>query len=34
VTVQNCLSHMDEALSSGSAADRQTILAAVAVRLH
>ena len=34
VTVQSCLSHMDEALLSGSAADRQTILAAVAVRLH
>ncbi|WP_294171861.1 hypothetical protein [uncultured Sphingomonas sp.] len=34
VTVQSCLAHMDAALSSGSAADRQTILAAVAVRLH
>lgn len=34
VAVRHCLSHFDEALASGSAADRQTILAAVAVRLH
>ena len=34
VAVRNCLSHMDEALGSASPADRQTILAAVAVRLH
>lgn len=29
-----CLSHMDEALVSGSAGDRETILAALAVRIH
>jgi hypothetical protein len=34
VAVRQCLSHMDEALGSSSHADRQTILAAVAVRLH
>jgi len=34
VAVQHCLAHMDEALDSRSPADRQAILAAVAVRLH
>nr|WP_294170015.1 hypothetical protein [uncultured Sphingomonas sp.] len=34
VAVRHCLSHMDEALGSSSPADRQTILAAVAIRLH
>lgn len=34
VAVRSCLAHMDEALASASAGDRQTILAAVAVRLH
>ena len=34
VAVRSCLAHMDEAMASASAADRQTILAAVAVRLH
>jgi hypothetical protein len=34
VSVRSCLEHMDEALASASAQDRQTILAAVAVRLH
>jgi NADH:ubiquinone oxidoreductase subunit B-like Fe-S oxidoreductase len=29
-----CLEHMEEALLSDSAADRQTILAALALRLH
>ncbi len=34
VAVRNCLEHMDEALASASAGDRQTILAALAIRLH
>ena len=34
IGVRSCLEHMDEALASASAQDRQTILAAVAVRLH
>ena len=29
-----CLSHMDEALASDRASDRESILAALAVRLH
>ncbi len=31
---RSCLEHMDEALDSDSPADRETILAALAVRLH
>lgn len=34
VTVPTCLAHAADALASASAADRQTILAAVAVRMH
>lgn len=34
VGVRNCLEHMDEALVSASTQDRQTILAAIALRLH
>jgi hypothetical protein len=34
VATATCLEHMDEALNSDSAADRQTILAALALRLH
>jgi hypothetical protein len=30
----SCLEHMHEALNSDSPADRQTILAALALRLH
>jgi hypothetical protein len=34
VSLQSCLEHVDEALDSQSEADRTTILAALAVRLH
>ena len=34
VTVPSCLAHAADAAASRSAADRQTILAAVAVRMH
>ena len=34
VATATCLQHMNEALHSDSAADRQTILAALALRLH
>ena len=34
VATASCLEHMHEALNSESTADRQTILAALAVRLH
>ena len=34
IATQSCLEHMDEALGSDSPADCQTILAALAVRLH
>ncbi len=34
VTVECCIEHLDEALESQSAADCDTILAALAVRLH
>ena len=34
VAMRSCLEHMDEALESESASDCQTILAALAVRLH
>ncbi len=34
VATASCLEHMAEALDSDSPADRQTILAALAVRLH
>jgi len=34
VTVPACLNHAADAVASGSAADRQTILAAVALRTH
>jgi len=34
VAVQSCLEHVEEALDSRSEADRTTILAALAVRLH
>ena len=34
VTVPACLVHAGDAAASGSATDRQTILAAVAVRMH
>ena len=34
VTVPGCLAHAADAIASGSAADRQTILAAVALRMH
>ena len=34
VATATCLEHMDEALHSDSPADRQTILAALALRLH
>ena len=34
VATASCLEHMGEALDSDSPADRQTILAALAVRLH
>jgi hypothetical protein len=34
VATATCLQHMDEALASESPADRQTILAALAIRLH
>ena len=34
VATRSCLEHMDEALESESATDCQTILAALAVRLH
>ena len=34
VTVPACLEHVADALASGSAEDRQTILAAVALRMH
>ena len=34
VATASCLERMDEALSSDSPADRQTILAALAIRLH
>ena len=34
VATANCLEHIDEALMSDSPADRQTILAALALRMH
>ena len=34
VAVQSCLEHIEEALDSRSAGDRDLILAALAVRLH
>ena len=34
VATATCLQHMDEALASESPGDRQTILAALAIRLH
>ena len=34
VAMQSCLEHVEEALDSFSPADRTTILAAVAIRLH
>ena len=34
IAVQSCLEHVDEALDSRSTSDCQTILAALAVRLH
>ncbi|WP_205480002.1 hypothetical protein [Sphingomonas arenae] len=34
VTVPGCLAHAADAVASGSSADRQTILAAIAVRMH
>ena len=34
VATRSCLEHMDEAMLSNSPADRTTILAAIAVRLH
>jgi hypothetical protein len=34
VAMQSCLEHVDDALDSRSAADCNTILAALAVRLH
>jgi hypothetical protein len=34
IAVQCCIEHLDEALDSQSAADCDTILAALAVRLH
>ncbi len=34
VSTRCCLEHLDEALESRSAADRTTILAALALRLH
>lgn len=34
VAVRKCLEHMDEAMVSAAAQDRQTILAAIALRLH
>jgi hypothetical protein len=34
VATASCLEHIDEALLSDSPADRQTILAALAIRLH
>ena len=34
VATATCLQHMGEALASESPADRQTILAALAIRLH
>ncbi len=34
VATQCCLEHMEEALASDSSADRTTILAALAARLH
>ena len=34
IATKSCLEHMDEALGSDSPADCQTILAALAVRLH
>jgi hypothetical protein len=34
VSVQSCLEHVDEAIESRSSADCQTILAALAARLH
>ena len=34
VAMRSCLEHIDEAMQSNSPADRTTILAAIAVRLH
>ena len=34
IATQSCLEHADEALASESSADRTTILAALALRLH
>lgn len=34
ITVPSCLAHAADAIASGSPGDRQTILAAVAVRMH
>ena len=34
IATTSCLEHIDEALMSDSPSDRQTILAAVAVRMH
>jgi hypothetical protein len=34
IAVQSCLEHVDEAIDSRSDTDCQTILAALAVRLH
>jgi hypothetical protein len=34
VATRSCLEHMDAAMQSNSPADRTTILAAIAVRLH
>jgi hypothetical protein len=34
VSVQSCLEHVDEAIDSRSTSDCNTILAALAVRLH
>ncbi len=34
IATRSCLEHMDEAIASTSPADRTTILAAIAVRLH